>query len=100
MRHSPRSNVQKFWFSRSHHCLVRGMQNHRLQQQAFLTLTTDVLSNYSAAYVQSQVCCGTVSWLELTKESSSPIDWANQESVKSILTGEGDFNTRLRSIIN
>lgn len=40
---SLRSKVQKFWFSRSYYCQVRSLENHGLQKQTGLTLTTDVL---------------------------------------------------------
>lgn len=73
LRHSLRSKVQKFWFSRSHHCLVRILENHRLQKQTALTLTTDVLCNYNAAYVQSQVCCGTLFLAGINERIQQPL---------------------------
>lgn len=46
-------------------------------------------------YMQSQVLCDFFINSRREKESSSPVDRANQQSVKCILSAEGDFNTRL-----
>lgn len=90
------NKAQRVWFSRSHYCHVRSLENHRLQKQTGLTSTTDVLPWWRVLFMcrAKSVMGLSFSCLELMTEPSSTNDWANQQSVKCILSAEGDFNTR------